>query len=98
MIGMQFGGFLVVLIVGLIAAIVVHYLARYRYLQGFDGFLAQWIVGWFGAWIGSPILGHWWFEIQGIYVVPALLGAFVAIFIVTAVWKGYAHIGVPRPS
>jgi uncharacterized membrane protein YeaQ/YmgE (transglycosylase-associated protein family) len=98
MIGMHFGSFLVVLIAALIAAFVLHYLARYRYLKGFDGFLAQWVVGWFGARLGSPVLGHWWFKIRDIYAIPALLGAFVAVFIVTAAWKACALVCVPKPS
>ena len=95
MIGMHLGSFLVVLIAGLIGAIVLHYVVRYRCLKGFDGFLAQWVVGWFGAWLGSPVLGHWWFKISGIYGIPALLGAFVAIFIVTAGWKAFAQVSAP---
>ena len=98
MIGMHFGSFLVVLIAGLIAAFVLHYLVRYRCLTGFDGFLAQWVVGWFGAWLGSPVLGYWWFKIQDVYGIPALLGAFVAVFNVTAAWKACAQIYMPRPS
>lgn len=98
MIGMHFGSFLVILIAGVIAAFVLHYLARYRCLKGFDGFLAQWVVGWFGAWLGSPVLGHWWVQIRAIYVIPALLGAFVAVFIVTAGWKACALACAPRAS
>lgn len=60
MIGMHLSDFLFVLIAGLIAAFVLHYLAGYRCLTGFDGFLEQWVVGWFGAWLGSPVLDHWW--------------------------------------
>lgn len=96
MIGMPFGSFLVILIAGVIAAFVLHFLARYRCLKGFDGFLAQWVVGWFGAWLGSPVLGHWWFRIHGIYGIPALLGAFVAVFFATAVWKACAQVCAPK--
>lgn len=98
MIGMPFGSFLVILIAGVIAAFVLHFLARYRCLNGFDGFLAQWVVGWFGAWLGSPVLGHWWFKIHGIYGIPALLGAFVAVFFVTAVCKACAQVCAPKTS
>lgn len=96
MIGMPFGAFLVLLIAALIAAFVIHYLFRYRCLKGFDGFLAQWVVGWFGAWLGAPVLGRWWFRIHNIHVIPVLLGAFVAIFIVTAGWKALALACAPK--
>jgi uncharacterized membrane protein YeaQ/YmgE (transglycosylase-associated protein family) len=80
MIGMGFGGFVTLLILGFIAAIVMHSIIRYRVLEGVDGFVAKWVVGWIGAWLGSPVLGHWWFRIQNIYVIPALVGAFVGAF------------------
>ncbi len=80
MIGMTFISFLALLIVGLVAASVLHFALRYRMMQGLDGFAAKWILGWVGAWLGSPVLGHWWFAIQNVYIVPALVGAFVAGF------------------
>ena len=60
------------------------------FLAGFDGFLAKLIAGWLGAWLGSPVLGHWFARIAGIYLVPALLGAFAASFALTATYKAHA--------
>jgi uncharacterized membrane protein YeaQ/YmgE (transglycosylase-associated protein family) len=91
MIGMGLVDFLVLLILGLIAAAVLYFVIRYRFLEGLDGFFAKWVVGWFGAWLGSPILGHWLFKIGDVYVIPALVGAFVGVFLVTATWKASAH-------
>lgn len=90
-IGMNFLGFVTILIAGIIAALVLHYGARYRFRQGFDGFMNKWIVGWIGAWLGSEVLGHWWFRIDGISAIPALIGAFIGAFAVTAFWKGMAQ-------
>jgi uncharacterized membrane protein YeaQ/YmgE (transglycosylase-associated protein family) len=87
MIGMSFGAFLTLLILGLIAAIVMHFLIRYRVLGIVDGFFAKWIAGWIGAWLGGPVLGSWWFQIQDIHIIPALLGAFVAAFCLVALAK-----------
>jgi uncharacterized membrane protein YeaQ/YmgE (transglycosylase-associated protein family) len=53
---------------------------RYR----FDGFLSKWIVAWIGGWLGSPVLGHWGFQIANVYVIPAVMGAFVGTFLVRA--------------
>lgn len=64
MIGMTLREFLVLLIAGAIAAAVIHYIVGYRFLSGVDGFLGKWITGWLGAWLGSPVLGHW-FEACG---------------------------------
>jgi len=74
MIGMSFGSFLTLLILGFIAAIIMHAGFRYRMMAGFDGFLAKWVAGWIGAWLGTPVLGHWWLQIQNVYIIPALVG------------------------
>jgi uncharacterized membrane protein YeaQ/YmgE (transglycosylase-associated protein family) len=89
MIDERFGAFLVLLVASLIAALVLHYVARYRCLKGFDGFLGQLITGWIGAWLGSPVLGHWFqhVELGGIYLIPALIGAFAAAIFATAASK-----------
>ncbi|MGH9599944.1 MAG: hypothetical protein ACRD27_08765 [Terracidiphilus sp.] len=90
MIGMTFGGFIVMLVCGIIAAIVLHYAAGYRFLPGADGFLFTWVAGWVGAWVGAQVIGHWWFAIAGYYAIPALIGAFMLGFACTAVAKARA--------
>lgn len=87
MIAMNFGSFLSLLILGIIASIVLHLVVNYRMLRGFDGFMNKWIAGWIGAWLGSPVLGHWGPSVTHIYIIPALLGAFVGAFLVTAAAK-----------
>lgn len=82
MIGMSFSSFITLLVTSGIAAFVIHYVAGYRIVSGAEGFLGKWIVGWLGAWVGSPVLGHWWetLRYEDIYLVPALLGSFIAVF------------------
>ena len=87
MIGMSFGPFLALLIVGLIASFVLHYVVRCRMLEGFDGFLGKWIVGWIGAWLGSPVLGHWGPHISDQYIIPAFIGSFSLAFLATIVMR-----------
>jgi len=98
MIGMSFWAFLVLLVAALIAAIVLHYLICYRFIEGFEGFLGKVGSGWVGAWLGSPVLGHWFepVKLAGIYLIPALLGAFAGAFTITATWKARAKIGAPK--
>ena len=100
MIGTDFTSFLTLLILGFVAAVALHFVARYRMVQGFDGFVAKWIAGWFGAWLGSPVLGHWWFTIHNVYVIPALVGAFVGAFSGTFLLKALAAVGAAmvRPT
>jgi uncharacterized membrane protein YeaQ/YmgE (transglycosylase-associated protein family) len=94
MIGMDFGAFLVLLVASVIAAFVIHYLFRYRVLTGFDGFLGKWIVGWIGAWLGSPVLGYWFgpFQLAHVYLIPVLIGAFAAAFGTTSFCKALAQV------
>jgi uncharacterized membrane protein YeaQ/YmgE (transglycosylase-associated protein family) len=87
MIGMSFASFLSLLILGVIAAIVMHFVVRYKMLSGFDGFMNKWIAGWIGAWLGSPVLGHWGPSVAQVYIIPALLGAFSGAFLVTSMPK-----------
>ncbi len=87
MLDMNFVEFVSLLILSLIAALIVHYAIRYRHLEGSDGFIWKWIVGWIGAWLASPVLGHWGGRVENVYVIPALVGAFIGAFVATAVWK-----------
>jgi len=82
LIGMPFLSFLVLLILSAIAAVVVHWVVRYRLFKGIDGFLGQWIVAWLGAWLGPAVLGHWFGSVMlwNIYILPALIGAFAGAF------------------
>ena len=98
MIGMNFSAFLTLLILGFVSSVVLHFLIRYRMLNGLDGFLSKWIAGWGGGWLGSAVFGHWGMHSAGLYLIPALLGAFVAPFAITALCKVSAMTSFPRQS
>ena len=98
MIGMGFGSFLTVAILGLIAAGVLHYGVRYKFLPGLDGFVSKWIIAWMGAWLASPVLGHWAWRIGSVYVIPGIVGAFAGAFLVTAAMKAFATPLVATPG
>lgn len=100
MIGMGFGQFVVLLVAGLISAAVIHYAVGYRFLTGIDGLFGKWITGWFGAWLGSPVFGHWFepVKVGNTYLIPALLGAFVGSFAITALMKAAAKVFVSHAT
>jgi len=51
------------------------------------GIIGNIIAGFIGAWIGSSLLGNWGPEMGGFYIIPALIGAIVLIFVVSLIMK-----------
>lgn len=51
------------------------------------GIIGNILAGFVGAWLGSLILGSWGPEIGGFFIVPALIGAIVLIFIVSLIMR-----------
>lgn len=98
MLGMSFLSFLTLTLIGAVVAVAYHYAIRYRFLVGYDALFGKLIVGWFGAWIGSPVLGHWLWKVENVYVVPAILGAIVTIHLTVLTGKALAKIAGMRPA
>jgi len=90
MLGMSLISFLVLLAIGAVVAVVFHFVLRYRFLEGIDSLFGKIALGWLGAWLGSPVLGHWLFSFEGVYIVPAVVGAVVAVFLTVLFWKARA--------
>jgi len=97
MLDMTFVSFLTLLIISLIAGLVMHYAVGYRVLAGIDGFAAKWVTAWFGAWLASPVLGHWFavVKLSDVYIIPAFVGAFIGAFLPAALGKGVAAVLQP---
>ena len=96
MLGMSLLSFLVLTLNGAVVAVVYHNVLRYRFLEGNDALVGKLIIGWFGAWLGSPILGYWLWKVDNVYVVPAILGAIVAIHMNVLAWKALAKLASMR--
>ena len=92
MLGMTFTSFLTLLVVSAVVAATYDWILRYRFLEGIHSFLAKVPVGWVGGWLGSPVLGHWLWNIQSVYIVPAILGAIAAIHLNVLCWKASAKL------
>jgi uncharacterized membrane protein YeaQ/YmgE (transglycosylase-associated protein family) len=54
-------------------------------------FVAKWIAGAAGAWIGPLALGHWGFAEEGVWFLPELAGALVVSFLVAVLWRAGAN-------
>jgi uncharacterized membrane protein YeaQ/YmgE (transglycosylase-associated protein family) len=88
MIGMDFGTFLVLLVISAVVAAVLHFGFKYYVRPGLVSFFSKVIMGWFGAWLGSPVFGHWFesLKVKGVYLIPAILGSLaILIFIVDVI-------------
>ena len=96
MLGMSLLSFLVLTLISAVVAVIYHNVLRYRFLEGNDALVGKLIVGWFGAWLGSPILGYWLWKVEDVYVVPAILGAIVAIHLNVLAWKALTKLAMIR--
>ncbi len=79
MIGMSFLSFLTLTIIGGVVAVIYHWGLRYRFAEGIDAAFGTMLAGWLGGWLGSPVLGHWLWKVENVYIVPAILGAIAVI-------------------
>jgi len=98
MLGMSLLSFVVLVLIGAVFAVVYHSVLGYRFLEGNDALFGKLIVGWFGAWLGSPVLGHWLWKVEAVYVIPAILGAIAAIHLNGLAWKSLAKLAAMRPT
>lgn len=98
MLGMSLLSFLILTFIGAVVAATHHYVIRYRFLEGNDALFGKLIMGWFGAWIGSPVFGHWLWKIENVYVVPAILGAIAAVQLIVLMGRALAKVASMRPA
>lgn len=87
MFGMSFISFLILLLISVVVSLVLH-LGGYCVRAGWDSFVNKVFLGWVGAWLGTPVFGHWpnrfdWLSYADvnvkIFIIPAVIGAFVLI-------------------
>jgi len=98
MLGMSFLPFLVLTLLAAVVAVTYHYGFRYRFLEGNDALYGKLIIGWVGAWLGSPILGHWLWKVENVYIVPAILGAIATVHLTVLTGKALAQVATMRPA
>ena len=98
MLGMSLLSFSVLTLIGAVVAVAYHSLIRYRFLEADDALYGKLIVGWLGAWVGSPVFGHWLWKIENVYVVPAILGAIATIHFTVLTVKALAKLASMRPA
>jgi uncharacterized membrane protein YeaQ/YmgE (transglycosylase-associated protein family) len=89
MIGMNFISFVILLGISLVVSVIMHYVLKYYVRPGFNSFISKVIFGWIGAWLGSPVFGHWfdWIKYEDVYIIPAILGAIAFLIFTTDMVK-----------
>jgi uncharacterized membrane protein YeaQ/YmgE (transglycosylase-associated protein family) len=91
MIGMDFVSFLVLLVISVVVSGILHYGLKFYVTPGTESFCSKVVIGWIGAWLGSPVLGHWWPGLQygEVYFVPAILGSLALLVVAIDLVKMY---------
>ena len=83
MVGMGFVEFLILVIISVVISIILFFIPNFPVEKGCLEFLVMVIFGWLGAWLGSPVLGHWFepLSYNNVYIIPAILGSLAAIIL-----------------
>ncbi|HEY9166941.1 MAG TPA: hypothetical protein VIS48_12360 [Candidatus Kryptonia bacterium] len=83
MIGMDFVSFLILLVISVVVSLVLHYALKMQVRAGMESFIGKLIWGWIGAWLGSPVFGHWFpgLNYNEVYYIPAILGSFALLIL-----------------
>ena len=96
MIGMDLLSFLILLVIGIVVAAILHYGFRFYVIPGASSFLGKVVIGWLGAWLGSPVFGHWLegLRYESVYYIPAVLGSLALVLLAVDVAKSVST-GIP---
>ncbi len=92
MIGMDFISFLILLVISVIVSLILHYVLKFYVVPGLASFFGKIVIGWVGAWLGTPVLGHWFGGVQyeQVYIIPAILGSVAALVLAVDVVNSIA--------
>lgn len=96
MLGMDFVSFLILLVISIVVCAILHYGCKYYVIPGVWSFCSKVVAGWVGAWLGSPVFGHWFgglnYAAEGegayqLFFIPAILGSAAFVVLVVDVAK-----------
>jgi len=89
MIGMDFVSFIILLGISIVVSVVVHFVFKYYVMPGVWSFISKVIFGWIGAWLGSPVFGHWFCGVNygEVYIIPAILGSLALLIMMIDLTK-----------
>lgn len=94
MFGMDFISFLILLVISIAVSAALHWGLKYYVIPGVGSFLSKVVIGWIGAWLGSPVFGHWWEGVnyEQVYFIPAILGSLAILVLAIDVVKTFGGV------
>jgi len=94
MIGMNFISFLILLIISIVVSGVLHFVVKFYVRPGWGSYASKVLIGWVGAWLGSPVFGYWWqgLNYKEVYIVPAILGSLASVLFIVDLTKSWATV------
>ncbi|MBN1386854.1 MAG: hypothetical protein JW965_00300 [Bacteroidales bacterium] len=86
---MNFISFIILLGISLVVSVIMHFVFKYYVRPGWNSFISKVIFGWIGAWLGSPVFGHWFESVKydNVYIIPAILGSVAFLIFTTDIVK-----------
>ncbi len=94
MFGMGFISFLILLVISVAVSAALHWGLKYYVIPGLGSYFSKVVIGWIGAWLGSPVFGHWWEGVnyEQVYYIPAILGSLALLVLVIDVTKTFGGV------
>lgn len=86
---MDFTSFLILLVISAVVSAILHYGLEYYVTPGIWSYCSKVVVGYFGAWLGTPVFGRWFpgANYNDVYYIPAILGAFAILLVAVDLMK-----------
>ncbi len=86
---MDFVSFLILLVISVIVSFILHYVLKYYLVPGLSSFFGKVVLGWIGAWLGTPVFGRWFAGVayNEVYIIPAILGCLAMLVLAIDVVK-----------
>ena len=86
---MDFGTFLILLVISTVVAAIAHYGLEYRVEPGLGSFLSKVVWGFVGARFGTRAFGRWWEGLSygDLYFIPAILGSIALLIVLVDSFK-----------
>jgi len=89
-----FHWFYYLLIVSVVVSVVLHFVAKFYIIPGRWSYASKVLIGWIGAWLGSPVFGYWWsgLNYKEVYIIPAILGSLAILVFAVDIVKTCAAV------